>query len=191
MVGVKKLFAMAWVVEVSTIRLGGGAPLKALYLSGHNDASEARAAVSRFVNAIEGDNVCTPQIISDQTANALGVPLDGVIELLAALASITKATFFINGRLKEFRSAAAASGNGRNHLVVQESQTNIKWSLVVQELPRHPITRDFLDADEVESYVGRQVRVMVDPISACAEATGNNGGIDCVQEARLLTLCPT
>ena len=182
---------MAWVVEVVTIRLGGGAPLKALYLSGHNDAGEARAAVTRFVNAIEGDNVGTPKIFSDQAANALGVPPDGVIELLAAPAQITNATFIINGCLKEFLSAAADSGNGRNHLVVQESQTNIKWSLVVQELPRHPITRDFLDADEVESYVGRQVRVMVEPISACAVAAGNNGGIDCVQEASLLTLCPT
>jgi hypothetical protein len=182
---------MAWVVEVSTIRLGGGAPLKALYLSGHNDASEARAAVTRFVNAIEGDNVGTPQIISDQEASALGVPLDGVIELSAAHASITNAKFVINGRLREFRSAAAASGNGRNHLVVQESQTNIKWSLVVQELPRHPISRDFLDANEVESYVGREVCVMAEPISACAESIGNNGGIYCVQEARLLTLCLT
>lgn len=182
---------MAWVVEVVTIRLGGGDPLRALYLSGHNDAGEARAAVTRFVNAIQGDNVGTPQIVSDQAANALGVPPDGVIELLAALAPKTKYTFYINGCLKEFLRADAASGNGRNHLVVQESQTDITWSLVVQELPRHPITRDFLDADVVESYVGRQVRVMVEPISACAEPAVNNGGIDCVQEASLLTLCPT
>jgi hypothetical protein len=71
----------AWIVPVRTTRLGGGHPLSVCYIAGHHDPSKAMEAVRQHIGALDGDELKDPWLVSDATADALGVR-DGMVWML-------------------------------------------------------------------------------------------------------------
>jgi hypothetical protein len=58
---------------VVTTRLGGGRPMFVCYVAGFPDPNEAREAVRKHIEALDGDDVRDPAALSDGTVKALGI----------------------------------------------------------------------------------------------------------------------